>query len=338
MLVLVAAVAAALAPAASAAERFVPGEALVRYEPGTTSAERAAARERADVTLEDVLGLPRTQLVSFHGSVGSAVARLERSAAVLDAQPNYRYRATAGAPDDSFFAQQWGLGASPGVDVLPAWERTRGAGQLIAVVDSGVDLTHPDLIGNLWANPGETPGNGLDDDANGKVDDVHGYDFVDADADPDDFHFHGTHVAGIAAAVAGNAEGAAGVAPEARLMALRALDGNGAGSTSDIADAVRYAALEGAQVINLSLAGLAGGSGDPVFFQAVQVAQAARRRGGGGCRVTPAPTTTQPPRSPARSPPRTSSAWQRSTRAVLSPATRTTVSPLSMWARRARRS
>ena len=110
MLILVAAVAAALAPAASAAERFVPGE---------------AARERADVTLEEVLGLPRTQLVSFRGSVGSAVARLERSASVLDAQPNYRYRATAGAPDDSFFGQQWGLGASPGVDVLPAWERTR---------------------------------------------------------------------------------------------------------------------------------------------------------------------------------------------------------------------
>ena len=101
------------------------------------------------------------------------------------------------------------------MDVLPAWERTRGGGQLIAVVDTGVDLTHPDLAGNLWVNPGETPANGLDDDGNGKVDDVHGYDFVDTDPDPDDFHYHGTHVAGIAAAVAGNAEGAAGVAPEA---------------------------------------------------------------------------------------------------------------------------
>ena len=161
------------------------------------------------------------------------------------------------------------------MDVLPAWERTRGAGQVIAVVDSGVDLTHPDLFGNLWANPGETPGNGVDDDGNGKVDDVHGYDFVDADAHPDDFHYHGTHVAGIAAAVAGNAEGAAGVAPEAHLMALRALDGNGAGSTSEIAEAVRYAALEGAGVINLSLGGPAGGSGDAVFLQAVQAAEAA---------------------------------------------------------------
>ena len=237
-MVLVAAAGAALAPAASAAGRFVPGEALVRYERGTSSAERASVRDRADVTLENVLGLPRTQLVSFRGSVGSAVARLERSPAVLDAQPNYRYRASAADPDDSFFDQQWGLGAAPGVDVLPAWDRTRGAGQVIAVVDSGVDLTHPDLIANLWSNPGEIPANATDDDGNGKVDDVHGYDFVDVHADPDDFHFHGTHVAGIAAAVAGNAEGTAGVAPDARLMSVRALDGDGSGSTADIAEAV----------------------------------------------------------------------------------------------------
>ena len=245
----------------------------MRYEPGTSPAERAAARDRADVTLEDVLALPRTQLVSFDGSVDSAVARLERSPGVLDAQPNYRYRASASGPD-SFFTQQWGLGPAPGVDVLPAWERTRGGGQLVAVVDTGVDLTHPDLAGNLWVNPGETAANGLDDDGNGKVDDVHGYDFVDTDPDPDDFHYHGTHVAGIATAVAGNAEGAAGVAPEARLMAVRALNGNGSGSTAGIAEGVRYAAQEGAGVINLSLGGPAGG-GDAVFLQAVQAAGAA---------------------------------------------------------------
>jgi len=97
---------------------------------------------------------------------------------------------------------------------------------------------------------------------------------VDGDADPDDFHFHGTHVAGIAAAVAGNTEGAAGAAPDAHLMAVRALDGNGSGSTAEIADAVRYAAQEGAGVINLSLGGLAQGSGDAVFLQAVQAAGA----------------------------------------------------------------
>ena len=336
-MVLVAAIAAALAPAASAAERFVPGEALVRYERGTTPAERGAARDRAEVLLEDVLGLPRTQLVSFDGSVSSAVARLERSAAVLDAQPNYRYRATADVPNDTFFGQQWGLGASPGVDVLPAWERTRGSGQVIAVVDTGVDLTHPDLIGNLWANPGETPANGVDDDANGKVDDVHGYDFVSADSDPDDFHFHGTHVAGIAAAVAGNAEGAAGVAPEARIMALRALNGNGSGSTSGIAEAIRYAALEGAGVINLSLGAPGGGAGDSVLSQAVQAAKTADAvvvvaAGNASSNNDATPVFR------ARSRRRTSSAWPRSTRVARWPATPTTASPVSMWARRARRS
>jgi subtilisin family serine protease len=258
-MVLVGAAAAALAPPAGAAGRFVAGEALVRYEPGTTAAERADARDRANVTLEDVLGLPRTQLVSFDGSVSSTVTRLEGSPVVLDAQPNYRYEATASAPNDSFFGQQWGLAAAQGVDVLPAWDRTRGAGQVIAVVDTGVDLTHPDLVANLWTGPGG----------------VHGYDFVDDDSDPDDFHFHGTHVAGIAAAVAGNSEGVAGVAPEAQLMVLRALDGDGVGSTAGIAQAIHYAAEQGAGVINLSLVAPAGGPNDPIFLQAIEAAGAA---------------------------------------------------------------
>ena len=259
MVLVAAAAGAVLAPPAGAAGRFEPGEALVRFEPGATAAQRAAARDAADVTLEDVLALPRTQLVTFDGSVSSAVTRLEDSPAVLDAQPNYRYHATAAAPDDTFFGDQWGLGVGPGVDVLPAWEHTRGAGQVIAVVDTGVDLTHPDLVGNLWTGPGG----------------VHGHDFVDDDDDPDDFHFHGTHVAGIAAAVAGNAEGVAGVAPEAQLMAVRALNGNGSGSTSDIAQGVTYAADQGAGVINLSLVGPGGGPSDGVFLQAIQHAGAA---------------------------------------------------------------
>jgi subtilisin family serine protease len=266
---------AALAPTASAAQRFEPGEALVRFEPGTPASARAAARERADVTLENVLELPRTQLVSFDGSVRSALARLERAPQVLDAQPNYIYRATAVAPDDSFFSDQWGLTASPGVNALHAWDRTRGSGQLIAIVDTGIDLTQPDLVANLWANPGELPGNGLDDDGNGRADDVRGYDFVDDDPDPDDFHFHGTHVAGIAAAAVGNDQGVAGVAPQAQLMALRVLDGDGRGSTAKIAEAVLYAAQEGAGVINLSLGGPAGSAQDVAFEQAIKTAGAA---------------------------------------------------------------
>ena len=94
------------------------------------------------------------QVVTFDGSVKDAIARLEDQPGVVDAQPNYIYHALAAAPNDTQFGHLWGMGGTPGVNVLPAWDRTRGAGQVIAVVDTGVDLTHPDLAGNLWTGPG----------------------------------------------------------------------------------------------------------------------------------------------------------------------------------------
>jgi thermitase len=250
---------------------IVPGEAIVRFETGTTAGERRSARAAADVSLDRGLRLAQTQVVEVDGSVAAAVRRLERQPDVAFAQPNYRYRALAQAPDDSFFGDLWGMSdsalPSPGVGALAAWDSTRGAGQVIAVVDTGVDLTHPDLAPNLWSNPGEAQ-NGLDDDGNGRVDDVRGYDFVDGDGQPDDYNFHGTHVAGTAAAVAGNALGVAGVAPQARIMAVRVLDGDGSGDTGAVADGILYAAAEGADVINLSLGGPAGAS-DTLLSQAV---------------------------------------------------------------------
>jgi thermitase len=270
---------AALLPAASAAAaprldpRGLEGadEAIVRFEPGTTRAERAAARDAANVELEETLELSQTQVVSFDGSLDDAVSRLERRDDVAYAQPNYRYKALATAPNDSFFGLQWGLGGGYGVLALAAWDSSRGNGQVIAIVDSGIDLTHPDLRNKLWQNPGEAPGGG-DNDGNGNGDDVRGYDFVDDDANPDDFEFHGTHVAGIAGAQAGNAIGVAGVAPGASLMAVRVLDGNGFGASSSIAEGIAYAAREGADVINLSLGRLAN-AGDQLVSDALTTAR-----------------------------------------------------------------
>jgi subtilisin family serine protease len=251
MPVAVLALSAALPPAASAelrtstsGQRYVPGEALVRYEPGVDASERRELRGAAAVDFEHSLGLTRSQVVSFDGSVAAAIARLEDQPGVADAQPNYRYRALAAAPNDTHFGSLWGLGSTPGVGALPAWDRSRGAGEVIAIVDTGVDLTHPDLAPNLWSMPGQPS--------------VHGHDFVDSDNVPDDFNLHGTHVAGIAAAVAGNALGVAGVAPQARIMAVRVLDGNGSGTTSDIVDGIAFAADNGAGVVNLSLGGPSG--------------------------------------------------------------------------------
>lgn len=257
-----------LSPPAGQGAAFVPGEAIVRFEPGTSRDERREVRGDADVTYDDSLGVPRAELVEVEGSVKGAIRRLERRLGVAYAQPNYRYEALAvEPPNDTFFEEDlWGLEdpalPDPGVGVLDAWDKTLGSGQVIAVLDTGVDLTHPDLAGNLWDDPAD-PG-----------DDDHGFDFVDDDADPDDYQFHGTHVAGTAAAIDENGEGIAGVAPDAEIMAVRVLDGDGSGNSAEIAEGIEYAAEKGAGVINMSLGGPGGGAGDQLMFDAIEIAAA----------------------------------------------------------------
>lgn len=138
------------------------------------------------------------------------------------------------------------------VNAPEAWRRSRGEGVVVAVIDSGVDLRHPELAGALWRNPGERAGNGRDDDRNGIVDDVNGADFTGrGDGHPQDALGHGTHVAGLVAA-ADDGRGVTGLAPAARLMAVRVLDARGRGGERALARAVRYAVDGGARVINIS--------------------------------------------------------------------------------------
>jgi subtilisin family serine protease len=144
-----------------------------------------------------------------------------------------------------------------------------GAGVTIAVIDTGVDLDHPDLVGNLFVNPGEIPGNGIDDDANGFVDDVSGYDFVSGDNDPNDANGHGTHVAGTIAA-GNNGFGATGIAPDAKILPVRVLGDDGSGFMDSVAAGIRYAADMGADIINLSL----GGGYSRVIDSAIEYARA----------------------------------------------------------------
>ncbi len=133
------------------------------------------------------------------------------------------------------------------------WEEGyRGQCILVAVLDTGIDYDHPDLTGQMWVNPGEIPDNGHDDDGNGYDDDVHGYDFGNDDSRPFDWEGHGTHVAGTIAGD-GTSGTITGVAPEARLMAVKVLDDAGYGNLDDVARGVQYAMDNGAQVMNLSL-------------------------------------------------------------------------------------
>ncbi len=157
-------------------------------------------------------------------------------------------------PDVDYFGGQndWGLNT---VKAPEAWAQGHtGQGIVVAVIDTGVDYTHLDVDGNIWVNQGEIAGNGIDDDGNGFVDDVRGWDFVANDNSPMDEQGHGTHVAGTIAAEK-NEFGVTGVAYNAKIMPVRVLNAGGSGSVSNIAAGIKYAADNGADVINLSLGG-----------------------------------------------------------------------------------
>ncbi|MDH5545058.1 MAG: PKD domain-containing protein [Gammaproteobacteria bacterium] len=168
---------------------------------------------------------------------------------------------TDAVPTDPSFGQLWGLvntgqaGGSIGNDigVENAWtSASPGDGVVVAVVDTGVDYTHKDLADNIWKNTNEIPDNGIDDDGNGYIDDVRGYDFVNNDPDPFDDNQHGTHVAGTIAAVANNDEGIVGVAWSSKIMVVKSLSSSGGGLTSNNIRAIQYAIDNGANIINTS--------------------------------------------------------------------------------------
>lgn len=197
--------------------------------------------------------------------VWATVDKLSDNENILSAEPDFVWEktdtTTVAATDEEINAETH----FPCMDVTGVWKdcfdpakkEAPGKGTVVAVIDTGVDYTHKDLADNIWVNEGEIPGNGIDDDGNGYVDDVHGVDFVEGDSDPMDEHGHGTHVAGIIAMTPGNG-GGVGVAYGAKIMCVRAGQANGSFASTDIAKAIKYAADNGADVINMSFGGTGG--------------------------------------------------------------------------------
>ncbi|MDB6079551.1 MAG: hypothetical protein JWO82_3298 [Akkermansiaceae bacterium] len=168
----------------------------------------------------------------------------------------------SGVPDDPRFGQQWGLhntGQSGGVagadvDAPEFWDIMKTApGVNIAVLDSGLNFTHPDLLGIAWANPGEKGGDGIDNDANGRIDDVRGWDFVNGDNDPTDDLGHGSNVTGIITANRDNAVGVSGLIGGVKIIPCKILNSSNSGTTSNLISAISYARKLGAPVFNMSL-------------------------------------------------------------------------------------
>ncbi len=214
-------------------------------------------------------------------TVEDALEQFNQADGIFYAQPNYEIHAISTFPNDTRFDDLWGMHntgqtggiADADIDAPEAWDLATGSSEVIvAVIDTGVDYNHVDLAQNMWVNTGEIPGNGEDDDDNGYVDDVYGYDFCNGDGNPMDDHYHGTHCAGTIGGIGNNNEGVAGVCWNVKIMAVKFLDSGGGGWTDDAIDSVQYSVLMGA---NLSSNSWGGGGYSQGLKDAIDAAGAA---------------------------------------------------------------
>jgi thermitase len=239
------AIADASAPADRDKAKAAPDEVIVRFEQSADADQRGRARGAVNARVKKQLPVQGMQLLGLPAGTSPAVAagRLENQPGVLYAEPNWS-RHALGSVDDPYFPYEWGLhntgqpinghAGTPDADIdaPEAWDVTSGnASVTVAVVDTGVDGTHPDLRAQV----------------------VPSYDFVDSDSDPSDLNGHGTHVSGTIAASGNDGTGVAGVAYKSKVMPLRVLDASGSGSVADVVSAYRYAAEHNVRVVNASL-------------------------------------------------------------------------------------
>jgi subtilisin family serine protease len=216
------------------------------------------------------LGLVGEVLVRSHGATAETAARFLADNPNVASFEEDGLRQFLSLPNDSLVSQLWALQntgqngglAGADIDAAAAWNLATGSrNTVVAVVDTGIDYQHGDLAANVWTNPGEVAGNGIDDDHDGFIDDVHGYDFANRDGDPMDDNGHGTHVSGTIAAVGNNGAGVAGINWSSSLMGLKFLGADGSGYTSDGVLAINYATMMrtrfgvNVRVINMSWGG-----------------------------------------------------------------------------------
>lgn len=244
-----------------------PNTVLVQFAGQAQDAGVAAALAAVKGTVIWSYSLvPGLKAIEVGMPAQQAIAILNATPGVVYAEPDFIVRHT-GVPNDTNFGVQWGchntgqtIQGSVGVvdadiDAPEAWDNFTGDPNfVVAVIDTGTLWTHPDLSANIWTNPGEIAGNGVDDDANGYVDDIRGWDFFSNDNNPDDSDGHGTHTAGTVGARGNNAAGVAGVCWNVKIMPLRFLGPTG-GTTSGAIAALNYAVGKGVKVSNNSWGG-----------------------------------------------------------------------------------
>ena len=262
---------------------FSSDRVIVKLKPGANSNEISNLQAQigvTQVTKASQLGIDIWQIPS--GTVEQTISAYKDDPRFEYIEPDYiitlddvqkpssatesseKITPQATTPNDPDYSQLWGLnntGQSGGtadadIDAPEAWDIQKGNPNLvIGVIDTGVDYNHPDLVGNIWTNPGEIAGDGIDNDSNGYIDDVRGWDFAYNDNNPMDVDGHGTHVAGTIAGKGNNGVGVTGVAWNAKIMPLKFLDDNGDGFTSSAILGINYATAKGVKLTNNSWVG-----------------------------------------------------------------------------------
>ena len=242
---------------------YVEAQLIIKFKDRVEESQKRELRNILNSATLRELSLIGAELVQISGmTVEQAISLLKDDSRIQYVEPNFIWHADI-IPNDPSFNLLWGMhntGQTGGtvdadIDAVEAWDISTGDSVIIGVIDTGVDTAHVDLLGNIWTNPGEIPNNGIDDDGNGYVDDIHGWDFVNWDNGPVDDNGHGTHVSGTIAAVGNNAIGVAGVCWSAKIMPLKFLDSGGYGTTADAILAVEYASRMGANLTSNSWGG-----------------------------------------------------------------------------------
>jgi len=243
---------------------------IVKFKTENGFRQALAQRTLESAKILDKHAPGKLALIELLGNRQSQAQLLSR--VLKNAQVEYLVENTAfkafNLPNDPEISKQWSVAK---VRAAEAWKVEPGSRQtVVAVIDTGADLTHPDLKDNLWTNKKEIPGNQIDDDKNGLVDDVHGFDFAGNDADPTDETSaqnpgHGTHCSGIVGAVGDNGVGISGMSQRVSIMVLRFLDANGSGDLMNAVKSIDYAIENGAKVISASWgAGVPASQAEPI--------------------------------------------------------------------------
>ncbi|GEM_PF-4561614 len=251
---------------------------IVQYKPSSLLSLHSSLREQLSSKIpileQRYLSRSNTEILQLASpeTLLQAMEEIQKQSNVAYVEKNEIISAHS-VPNDSRFSEQWALS---NISVERAWDHITNSSPLtVAIIDSGCNYTHPDIIPNLWRNSGEIPGNGVDDEGDGYIDDVYGYDFQNNDSNPLDDFGHGSMVFGIIGAAGNNERGISGISWQAQIMCLKVLDSNGNSTISKAIEAIDFAIQHEVKIINMSWGYTPNGSPSRALEEAIQRAQRA---------------------------------------------------------------